>query len=79
MTGHHNTDLSGKMAILKQIVQSSIELGDKVLVFSQNIGTLNCISAMLSIMLASTNDTAPVRRDPARRPRKQNTTRSMQD
>ena len=78
MTGHHNTDLSGKMAILKQIIQSSIELGDKLLVFSQSIGTLNCISAMLSIMLASTNDTAPVRRDPARRPkrRKQNTTRS---
>ena len=65
----NDVESSGKMAALRQIIETSIETGDKVLVFSQSIGTLESVALMLKDMYNSpvpeVKAKQSTRRDPA--------------
>lgn len=41
-------NLSGKMVILLHLIEKSISIGDKILVFSQSLSTLSLIETFLS-------------------------------
>lgn len=61
---------SSKMMLLQQIVTSSLAVQDKVLVFSQSIGTLDSIGKMLAVLFETapepTRGRSHQRRDPAK-------------